>query len=138
MNNLLQATKKSAESFKKALPIMAGILMLISLINLFAENYYTKLFTGNIFIDPLIGAVAGSVAFGIPLTSYIVGGELLKQGVSLFAVTAFIMTWATVGIAMLPLEASFLGKKFAISRNIINFIFAIIIAILTVWTMGLF
>lgn len=138
MNNLLQATKKSAESFKKALPIMAGLLMLISLINLFAENYYTKLFTGNIFIDPLIGAVAGSVAFGIPLTSYIVGGELLKQGVSLFAVTAFIMTWATVGIAMLPLEASFLGKKFAISRNIINFIFAIIIAILTVWTMGLF
>ena len=61
-----------------------------------------------------------------------VGGELLKQGVSLIAITAFILAWTTVGVFMLPLEAKFLGKRFAITRNIINFIFAIIIAVLTV------
>ena len=66
------------------------------------------------------------------LTSYVVGGEFLQRGVSLLAVTAFIMTWTTVGIAMLPLEAKMLGTKFAIWRNVFNFIFAIIISILTV------
>jgi len=77
--------------------------------------------------------LAGSISFGIPVTSYIIGGELLKEGVSLLAVTAFILAWSTVGIAMLPLEISFLGKKFAIIRNVINFIFAIVIAVLVVW-----
>ncbi len=32
---------------------------------------------------------------------------------SLIAVTAFILTWTTVGLLMLPLESKFLGKKFA-------------------------
>jgi hypothetical protein len=62
----------------------------------------------------------------------------LEEGVSLVAVTAFIMTWATVGIAMLPLEAKFLGKRFAFFRNIVNFFFAGIIAVLTVSTLSLF
>nr|CBH37729.1 hypothetical protein BSM_12060 [uncultured archaeon] len=30
--------------------------------------------------------------------SYIIGGELMKEGVSLFAITAFIVTWVTVSI----------------------------------------
>ena len=76
--------------------------------------------------------MAGSISFGIPITSYIVGGELLKEGVSLLAITAFILAWSTVGVAMLPLEISYLGKRFAIYRNIINFFFSIILAILTI------
>ena len=55
-------------------------------------------------------------------------------GVSLLAVTAFILTWTTVGVSMLPLEMKFLGKKFALLRNRINFIIAIIISILTILT----
>jgi len=132
--NFKQSLIKSIKTFKIAMPIMIGILMLISLINVNLQKYYTIIFTGNKILDPLIGAIAGSISFGIPITSYIVGGELLKQGVSLLAVSAFIMTWTTVGVAIIPLEASFLGKKFVISRNIVNFIFAILIALLTIYT----
>jgi uncharacterized membrane protein YraQ (UPF0718 family) len=129
---------KTIQAFKTTLPIMIGILLLVNLINLFAKDYYPKLFTGNLILDPLVGALAGSFSFGIPITSYIVGGELLKEGISLIAITAFIMSWATVGIAMLPLEAKFLGKRFAFIRNSFNFIFAIIISILTVLTLKFF
>ncbi len=129
---------KTIQAFKTSLPIMIGILLLVNLINLFAKSYYTKLFTGNLILDPLIGALSGSFSFGIPITSYIIGGELLKEGISLIAVTAFIMSWSTVGIAMLPLEAKFLGKRFALIRNILNFIFAIIISVLIVLTLKLF
>lgn len=55
---------------------------------------------------------------------------------SLLTVTAFIMSWTTVGLAMLPLEASFLGKRFALVRNTTNFFLAIVVAVLTVFILG--
>ena len=136
-STLRESFLKASQTLKTSLPIMIGILLLINLINIFAEDYYSKLFTGNLILDSLIGALAGSFSLGIPITSYIVGGELLKEGISLITITAFIMTWTTVGIAMLPLEIKFLGKEFALARNIINFIFAIIISILVILTLTL-
>lgn len=117
---------------------MFGILLLISMINVLSNGTYSNIFTGSKFLDPLIGALAGSLSFGIPITSYVVGGELRTQGVGLLAVTAFILSWTTVGVAMLPLEAKFFGFKFALYRNIINFVFSIIVAILTVTTLNFF
>ena len=133
-----KAVFKTIQSFKISLPMMIGILLLINLINIFISDYYSKIFTGNFILDPLIGALAGSFSFGMPITSYIVGGELLKNGVSLIAITAFIVSWTTVGTMMIPLEATFLGKKFALVRNGLNFAFAIIISIITVLTLSLF
>jgi hypothetical protein len=132
-----QALKKSLLNLKSSLPIMLGVLLLVGLVNQLFSNYYTEIFNGSLFLDPLKGALAGSISFGIPITSFIVGGELLEQGVSLIAITAFILAWSTVGIAMLPLEISTLGKKFSIIRNSICFVFSVIIAILTVWTLSL-
>jgi len=136
--NLKKAIFKSVDTMKGSLPIMFSILLLINLFNLFGKDYYSKIFSGNLISDSFIGAIAGSFSFGIPITSYIVGGELLKEGISLIAITAFIMTWTTVGVAMLPLESKYLGKRFAITRNLVNFIFSIIIAVLTVVTLRIF
>jgi len=129
------AFQKTFQTIKISFPIIIGILMLISILNPLFERYYSKIFTGNYFIDPLIGAVAGSVSFGIPIVSYVTGGELLKEGVSLLAVTAFILAWSTVGIMFMPLEISNLGKKFAFWRNSLNFASSIVIAILTIITL---
>lgn len=132
-----EAFLKTVKNFKRSIPIIFGVLLLINLINSLLGKFYLKVFTGNLILDPIIGALAGSISFGIPITSYIAGGELLKGGVSLLAVSAFILTWATVGLAMLPLEISYLGKRFAISRNFINFIFGITIAVLTIMTLNI-
>lgn len=131
------AVTKTINNIKTALPIVVGVLMLVNFVNPLLQNYYTKIFTGNYFIDPFIGAMLGSISFGIPVISYVTGGELIKEGVSLLAVTAFILTWSTVGIVMLPLEIASLGKKFAVLRNSFNFVIAIIIAVLTVLTLRL-
>lgn len=131
-----EAFKKSLINLKNSLPIMIGVLLLVGLVNQLFSNRYSEIFNGNLFLDPLKGALAGSVSFGIPITSFIVGGELLEQGISLIAITAFILAWSTVGVAMLPLEISTLGKKFSIIRNLICFVFSILIAILTVWTLN--
>ncbi len=126
------ALNKTLKNIQTALPILIGILLLLNLLQLTFKDYYANIFTGNLFLDPLIGAIAGSVSFGIPVASYVTGGELIKQGVTLLAVTAFIFSWTTVGIPMIPLESQNLGKRFAIFRNGLNFIFSIVIAICTV------
>ncbi len=123
---------KSWRSYQNSLPILIGTLLLLNLVENFFNGKYEQLFTGDYLRDTVIGALAGSVSFGIPLTSYIIGGELYKEGISLLAITAFIMTWTTVGVVMLPWEAVNLGKRFAIVRNLVNFVFAIIISILTI------
>ena len=132
-----EALERTFKNIKTAIPIIIGIFMLISFLNPILKDFYNNIFTGNYFLDPLIGAMAGGISFGIPITSYVAGGELLKEGVSLLAVTAFILAWTTVGIVMLPLESSAFGKKFAILRNSLNFVSSIIISILTILTLNI-
>jgi len=128
---------KTLNNFKQTLPIILGVLLLVSLaIAVVPKTFYAGVFSGNKFIDPVLGALLGSVLAGNPITSYILGGEFLKQGVSLLAVTAFILAWVTVGLMQLPAESLMLGKKFAIIRNISSFVTAILVAILTVITLS--
>ena len=88
-------------------------------------------------MNALIGASVGSVAVGHPLASYLLGGELLKGGVSLVAVTALIVSWVTVGIVQLPAECMMLGARFAVYRNGTSFVSALAIAFLLVYTLQL-
>ncbi|MCD6127481.1 MAG: hypothetical protein J7J21_03795 [Methanomicrobia archaeon] len=133
-----ESAVKTLNNFKQSFPILIGVLLLMSLlITAIPKEYYAKVFTGNSIVDLFAGAVSGSIAAGNPLNSYIIGGELLKQGISLIAVTAFILTWTTVGIIQLPAEAVMLGRKFAVTRNIVSFVIAMIIASLTVFTLGM-
>ena len=135
---LKEAVSKSLKSFYRTLPILIGVLLLTGLFYSFiSKEILLKLFQGNPLIDSFFGAATGSILAGNPITSYILGGELLKQGVSLIAVTAFLVSWVTVGIVQLPAEAMLLGKRFAITRNILSFFFAIIVAIITVTVMSI-
>lgn len=137
LEKLKQSFLQTANVFKTVLPMLTGILLLVSLLHQFFQHRYQQWFSGNYLLDPLIGALAGSISFGMPITSYVAGGELLHAGVSLLAVTAFIMTWTTVGLVMIPLEASALGTRFAVVRNLLNFIFSLLVAMATVFTLGL-
>jgi hypothetical protein len=82
--------------------------------------------------DTFLGACLGSVFAGNPINSYVIGGGLMKHGISMFAVTALIISWVTVGIVQLPAEITALGRKFALARNMVSFFLSIIIAVLTV------
>ena len=130
---LLHALKNSSVQFVKLLPMLVGIVLLIGLFHACVSKVFiSSLFSGNRVLDTLLGACFGSIFTGNPINSYIIGGELLEYGVSLFAVTALIISWVSVGLAQLPAEASFLGKKFAFVRNAISFALSIAIALATV------
>lgn len=134
---LKQSIVKAAKALWNSFPILLGVILLVSIITiLIPTSAYSFLFRNN-FLDSLIGSALGSVLAGNPITSYVIGGELLSQGISLVAVTAFIVAWVTVGLVQLPAESMLLGKRFAIIRNITAFILAIVVALITVGVMTL-
>lgn len=107
-------------------------MLLISMLTaLVPTSVYASLFNRNGLFDSLLGALAGSVSVGNPLVSYILGGELMNQGVGLVAVTAFLVSWTTVGVAQFPAESVILGKRFALWRNLSAFVLALVVAVVT-------
>ena len=134
---LKKANVKALIGLRNVLPIIFGVLLLVSIITVIVpKSAYNYLFTGSYFLDSLIGSLLGSILTGNPVTGYILGSGFLKNGISLVAVTAFIAAWTTVGIVQLPAESLILGKRFAILRNISAFFMSIIVAIITVLIIG--
>ena len=133
IEKLKKSNKLALSGIIKTLPITLSMLFLVSIItNTVPKSFYQSLFNGNIFLDSLIGDTLGSLLMGNPITGYIIGNQLLKSGVSLVAVTAFLVAWVTVGLVQSPAEGMILGKRFAFFRNICAFFMAIIVAIITV------
>ncbi len=135
---ILSSFKKTIIGIWQFVPILVGMIGLVAfLIVSIPKEFYAKFFNGNLIWDSLVGAILGSISTGNPLVSYIVGGEFLEQGVDLVAVSAFILTWVTVGITQLPAEILIFGKKFALSRNLLSFASALLVSFLTVFTLNL-
>ena len=132
-----KALSLSARQFFGIIPLLLGVIGLIGLFNTFVPRHLLlSIFSGKNGWNTVWGAGLGSVLAGNPINSYIIGGSLLRNGVSLAAVTAFMVAWVSVGLIQLPFEAGTLGGRFALLRNVLSFFMAIGIAYLTVLFMG--
>lgn len=130
---IVQAARSAARQFSTLLPVFMGVVLLIGLFNVFiTKELLMTILSGRAVLDTFWGACSGSIFAGNPINSYVIGGELLKHGVSLMAVTAFLMTWVTVGLVQLPAETAALGKRFALLRNGLSFVLAMPVAFFTV------
>lgn len=128
---IINSAYRAAKGIFNALPLLLGVTLLISIvITLVPTNTLISFFGKDMFLNTLIGAVLGSILAGNPINSYVIAGELISFNIGIIAVTAFLISWVTVGIVQLPAEIMILGKKFAIKRNLLSFVFSIIIAVL--------
>jgi uncharacterized membrane protein YraQ (UPF0718 family) len=129
--------KKSVASFAAMMPMIFGVVGLVALLQtLIPPQRLVGFFTGNAAVDTLIGTGCGAVAAGNPIVSYLLGGEMLGQGVSLYAVTAFILAWVTLGFIQIPMEVEAFGGRFTLIRNVLAFLGTLVVATLTSWTVG--
>lgn len=132
----IESFLRTLRSFGAALPAVLGVILLLGLFRVFVTTeLISAVFSGEVLRDTVIGALIGSISAGNAIASYIIGGELFKEGVSLFAVAAFIVAWVTVGAVQFPAEAAILGRRFATARNILSFMLAIVVSIATVTTL---
>ncbi len=139
MNNKItpnQAIIKSLITFISMMPMLLGVIGLISLFQIYiSSDILATLFGYSTFLDISMGTAIGAISSGNPAMSYIIGENLLHDGVSLYAVTAFILAWVTLGIVQLPAEASVFGLKFTIYKNVLTIFSTMIIAYITILTL---
>jgi len=130
---VIDALARSGRQFAAMLPVLLGVMLLAGLFKVFVSAQTLKAaYSGTPVTDALSGAFLGSIMGGNAVNSYVIGEALQDAGVSLFAVTAILTTWVTVGLIQLPAEISAFGSRFAVARNAVAFALAVPLALLTV------
>lgn len=131
-----KAIQKATMSLITMLPMLLGVVGLVALIQIYVTpDMLAQLFGHGLVADITTGTAAGAVSSGNPAVSYLIADGLLKQGVSLYAVTAFILSWVTLGIVQLPAEVSVFGLRFTLYKNILTLISTMLVAFFTVLTL---
>jgi uncharacterized membrane protein YraQ (UPF0718 family) len=130
--------RKALVTMRRIAPTLTAVILLVGwLQTVVTPERLHALFSGDPVRDTAVGIAAGAVSVGQPFLSYILGGELLKEGISPTAVTAFILSWVTLGIIQLPLEWEIFGWRFTLVRNLLSLLFAPIVALAVTWSLEL-
>ena len=126
-----QALKIAVKSFFGILPIMLAFIGLIGLLlGLVSPEIIVRyLGQGAGWWATLTAFVLGVVLYIASLVSIPLAASLLRAGASMTTVAAFITGLMMVNTLTLPLEIKHLGKKMALSRNLLSLLFAFAIAL---------
>ncbi len=131
------ALRKGGRQFYSLLPRLVGVVLLLGLFRgLVDEQTLPELLSGSTLLNSFWGASLGSILAGNPINSYVIGKDLLNSGVGMAGITALMIAWVNVGVIQLPVEASALGLRFALTRNLAAFVMAIAASIAFVMWQG--
>jgi uncharacterized membrane protein YraQ (UPF0718 family) len=135
--SLVKSKKKTLEAMKKSKGMMGnmlgeiiGIIFIIGLVLTFIppESIKRVLGSSNTFVATIIAAIAGSVTLIPAFVAFPLVGSFVNVGASIIPAVAFLTTLTMVGVVTFPLEKKEFGLKFALTRNVLSFISALLIA----------
>lgn len=126
------ALAKSSKAFFNIMPEFLTVLLVIglSLAALDPKTISQYIGSSSGALGVLIASVIGSVTLIPGFIAFPLARALLDNGAGLVPIAAFVSTLMMVGVATLPLEIKFFGKRAAFTRNTLAFVFSIIIALL--------
>ena len=118
------------DKMKKAMFLFLGIILIVGLtLSILNPEIISKIIGSNSnILGVLLSAILGSIAMMPTFVAFSTGDMLLKNGAGIAQVAALISTLTLIGIVTIPLEVKYIGKKAAIYRNLVAFIFSIIVA----------
>ena len=113
-------------------PLLLAIFALIGLFQEFVptEMIQTWLGADNHLLSLLNGGLVGAIAIGPPVAAFPIAGSFIATGAWPPAAAAFIVSWVSVGVMTMPVEAHVFGWRFTLWRNFIMFIAALLIGLL--------
>ena len=128
----LDAVKISEGMMKGIVSEIVAILFLIGIVLTFIPPDTIKQYMGdsNTLLSTIVFALAGCITLIPAFVAFPLVGSLINAGASIIPVVAFLTTLTMVGIVTFPLEKREFGVKFAVVRNSLSFVFAIVIALL--------
>lgn len=122
--------KRAWKMFANVLPQFIAILLLVGLLLAVVtpETIQRVIGAESGFAGMLITSLLGAIALVPVLVAFPVAAELLQNGAGITQIAVFISTLTMVGFVTLPMEIKYLGKKVAVLRNVLAFLFAFVTA----------
>lgn len=131
-NKTFNAIKMSTGIMRNMMGEIIGILFFIGLILTFIPPDTIKYYLGesNVVISTIVAAFVGSITLIPAFVAFPLVGSFVNKGASIVPIVAFLTTLTMVGFVTFPLEKGTFGVKFALTRNLLSFGFAVVIAFL--------
>ena len=130
----VKALQIAAKRFAAVLPLFVTVILLMSLVSCFiTESAIQRVLgaTANRWTATALSALIGSVAIMPGFVAFPMGAVLRSNGVPYMVISAFTTTLMMVGILTFPIERAYLGGRVAVIRNVIGFIIALLVAVVT-------
>ena len=128
----LLSLKKAWKMFTGVLPQFIAILLFVgvALAVLSPETIRRMIGEETGFIGMLLASLVGAVSLVPVMIAFPIVAELLESGAGIIQMAVFVSTLTTVGLITIPIETKYLGKKIAVLRNMLAFVFSFITAYL--------
>ena len=120
------------KSFENILPQFLCIIISVGiLLSFFTTDTISKILGNSsglwgIILADIIGAIAMMPTF----VAFSLGNTLLLNGAGYSQVGTLVSSLVLIGLMTFPLESKYIGKRAALLRNLIAFLFSIIVGII--------
>ncbi|MEN8077440.1 permease [Clostridioides difficile] len=120
------------KSFENILPQFLCIIITVGiLLSFFTTETISEIIGNNSgFMGIILSAIIGSITMMPTFVAFSLGHTLLLNGAGYAQVASLVSTLVLVGIMTFSLESKYIGRKAAFLRNLIGFIFSIIVGII--------
>lgn len=127
----LSALKKAWKSFENILPQLLTVLIIIGFLLAILNPETISLLIGSKsgFWGVILAAIIGSITLIPGFVAFPMAAMLVEHGAGLTQIGAFVSTLMMVGMVTMPVEIKYFGKKVAILRNSVAFIFSFFVAL---------
>ena len=125
------ALVKAWKSFENILPQFLSILVIIGILLAALSPQTISRLIGQQSGWPgmIIASILGSITLIPGFVAFPLSAALLKNGAGFMQIAVFISTLMMVGIVTIPIEIKYFGKKVAIARNVLAFVFSYVVAL---------
>ncbi|KOA19772.1 putative permease [Clostridium homopropionicum DSM 5847] len=126
------ALKKSWKSFENILPQFMAILIIIGImLSILSPEVISKMIGKESgMIGMIIAGSIGAITLIPAFVAFPLAAALFKSGAGIPQIAVFVSTLMMVGVATIPVEIKYFGKRATILRNAFAFILSFIVAII--------
>jgi len=126
-----RALLKAWKAFENILPQFLSIIVLAGILLAFLNPQLISQIIGRQsgWLGVTGAALVGSVTLIPGFIAFPLAALLLQNGAGTSQIGAFISSLMMVGVVTLPVEIRFLGRKVALFRNLLAFVFSFLVAL---------
>ena len=126
-----KAVISALKSFENIMPQFLTIIILVGFILSILDTKTISSIIGNEsgFFGVALSSIIGSITMMPTFVAFSTSEALLESGAGYPQVAALVSTLTMVGIMTFSLESQYIGKKAALFRNLIAFVFSFIVAL---------